>query len=85
MNYKHKNIDIKIPKYDSDVNIELPDGNVVVLQFRSSNADIDTRGSFDIILPQTQSIIAYRSQSLDKPSYVKRVQQITTELPFVGE
>ena len=80
--YKHKDIHIKIPKYDSNVNIELPDGNILLLQFRPSNADIDTRGSFDIILPKRQDIVIYKSDSLTKPVFVNRVKQITTELPF---
>jgi len=80
--YKFTNKEVKIPSHDSDVNLILPNGRVIILQFRPSNADIDTNGSLDIILPECQDMVVYENDYLENSSCVNKVKQITTELPF---
>lgn len=88
----HTKQTVVVPNHDSDVSIQLPNGHIMQLQFRPSNADVNSPGTFDIIFPYNMEIESYRGDNL-KPSkkvegglgHIRKCKQLVTRLPWSPE
>lgn len=84
---KYKQIMVEVPEHDFDLIIRFPNGKEVVVQARPSNADVDYKGSLDIILPEDQAVTNWQGDDMEaaKPvrgqAHTRIAKQLVTELP----
>lgn len=84
-NYKYTEHTVDIPTHDCDVNLKLPNGKVISIQFRPSNADTNYNGSLDFILPYNEDVTCWQGDDMDPApgkGHERYAKQLMMELPF---
>lgn len=84
---RFKNIVVKIPDADCDVELQFTSGKVLVIQCRPSNADTDYNGSLDIILPEDGIVCLWKGDDMEaapkagRYAHHRMAKQLVMELP----
>ncbi len=84
---KFKTINVNLPNHDCDVILKFPFGQVVYIQARPSNADVNYNGSLDIILPQDTAVTNWQGDDMQPAKQTKGhperriAKQLVIELP----
>lgn len=86
-----KEIAVDLPKHDCDVVIRFPGGKELIVQARPSNADVNSNGSLDFVLPQDQVVTCWKGDDMEsappasdhmtKDDHIRVIKQMATELP----
>ena len=84
--YKFKTTKVKIPTHDCDVELIFPSGNIITIQSRPSNAELEYNGSLDIILPFDQYVTNWKGDDMEpapasRRAHTRETKQIVMEIP----
>lgn len=83
---------VEVPNHDCDINLHFPDGQIVSIQIRPSNAEADYKGSLDFILPKNQGVTNWIGDDMEPAPMVddgvvsgaghfRLAKQLVTEIP----
>ena len=78
---------IDIPDCDCDLVLKFPSGAELLIQARPSNADVNYKGSLDIVLPENEWVTTWRGDDMESSdasgdqSHIRWAKQLVVELP----
>jgi hypothetical protein len=86
---KFKHLEVNVPKHDCDVDLVMPTGERITIQFRPSNGDIGYEGSLDIILPEDMEVTCWEGDDMQAAkgvrgqAHTRIAKQLVLELPGI--